>query len=141
VVFVNLEGVAAQDQVSGAHVTDDVARLHSVRSRVRQAEMEAGRTPGGVALLLATKTIEPARILEVIAAGQLLIGENRVQEVLAKARALSGSGHECHLIGHLQGNKVNQVLPHVTCVQTVDSVELGSRLNRRISSLDRTLHV
>lgn len=141
-MFVNLEHVAAQHPTFGP--TDpigDVDRLRSVREQVARATAAAGRDPDSVALMLATKTIEPARILEVIAAGQLLIGENRVQEVVAKADALAGRTHECHLIGHLQGNKVNQVLPHVTCVQTVDSVELGRRLDVRIAALDRTLDV
>ncbi len=137
----NLADVDVENSAAGPTGGSDVDRLRSVRAQVVQAATAAGRDPAGVALLLATKTIEPARILEVVAAGHRLIGENRVQEVLAKAGALAGSGHECHLIGHLQGNKVNQVLPHITCVQTVDSAELGMRLNGRIASLDRTLDV
>ncbi len=94
-----------------------------------------------VRLLLATKTIEPARILSVLAAGYTLIGENRVQEIVAKAPELAAVDHECHLIGHLQTNKVNQLLPHVSCVQTLDSAELARRLNARAEVLQRTLDV
>jgi hypothetical protein len=61
--------------------------------------------------------------------------------VVAKAAALAGVPHECHFIGHLQANKVNQVLPHVSCVQTLDSVELARRLNGRAALLERTLDV
>lgn len=138
-VFVNLDDVA--DQGRTTRPPTDVDRLRSVQAQVREAAVAAGRESGSVRLMLATKTIEPDRILALIAAGQRLIGENRVQEVVAKAAALAGSGHECHLIGHLQGNKINQVLPYVTCVQSVDSAALGTRLNSRIASLERTLDV
>lgn len=138
--LVNPGDVAARQSPGGPDPAD-LDRLASVRAQVREAAASAGREAGSVRLMLATKTIEPARILAVVAAGQLLIGENRVQEVVEKAGALAGSGHECHLIGHLQSNKINQVLPHVTCVQSVDSAGLGVRLDSRIAALERTLDV
>ncbi len=116
-------------------------RLATVAGQVGQAACAAGRPADDVRLLLATKTIEPARILQVIAAGYTLIGENRVQEVVSKADALAGVAHESHFIGHLQANKINQLLPHVSCVQTVDSADLGRRLHNRITALGRTLDV
>lgn len=118
-----------------------LGRLRAVADQAGAAAVASGRHPGDVRLLLATKTIEPARILRVMGAGQTLIGENRVQEVVAKAPELAAVAHECHLIGHLQGNKVNQVLPYVSCVQTVDSAALARRLNARAELLQRTLDV
>ncbi len=123
---------------SGSGVTD---RLATIAGQVRAAAVAAGRNPSDVRLLLATKTIEPARILQALTGGCSLIGENRAQEVVAKAAALAGVPHECHFIGHLQANKVNQVLPHVSCVQTVDSADLARRLNDRAALLERTLDV
>jgi pyridoxal phosphate enzyme (YggS family) len=108
---------------------------------VQEATVAAGRPVADVRLLLATKTIEPARIRQALAAGFTLIGENRVQEVVAKAGLLGDLEHECHLIGHLQHNKINLLLPHVTCVQTVDSGELAAHLDTRITALGRTLDV
>ena len=116
-------------------------RLQRIAAEIDQATAASSRDPGAVRLLLATKTIEPARIRVAVEAGFSLIGENRVQEVVAKAPDLAGRPHETHLIGHLQSNKVNQVLPHVTCIQSVDSAELGRRLNDRIQALERTLDV
>ncbi len=118
-------------------------RLLDAASRVREAAIAASRPAGSVQLLLATKTIAAAVVLEVIAAGFGLIGENRAQEVVAKADELAAAGlpYDCHFIGHLQRNKVNQVLPHVSCVQTVDSVELGGALDRRTAELGRMLDV
>lgn len=115
-------------------------RLEAVAAQVRAAASDAGRA-GGVRLLLATKTVEPVRIRQVLAAGYRLIGENRAQEVVAKAPELTGMGVECHFIGHLQANKVNAVLRSVTCVQTVDSPQLARRLDDRARALGRELAV
>lgn len=116
-------------------------RLSAVRERVRAAALLAGRDPGQVRILLATKTMPPAVIKEAFAVGGTLIGENRVQEVLAKADALADVPHQTHFIGHLQSNKVNQLLPHVQCVQTLDSAALAARLQSRLTVLDRGLDV
>lgn len=118
-------------------------RLRDIAGRVREAATAAGRPADSVRLLLATKTIAPPVILQAIASGYGLIGENRVQEVVAKADELTGAGlpYECHFIGHLQRNKINQVLPHVTCIQTVDSIDLAERLDARLAADDRQLDV
>lgn len=117
------------------------ANLAAVRERVEAACKAAGRAPDEVELLLATKTQPAARIAEAIAAGARLIGENRVQELAEKDAELAGLPCERHFIGHLQSNKVNQVLRYVACVQTVDGAELADRLQRRLETLDRTLDV
>lgn len=117
------------------------ANLAAVRVRVDAACAAAGRAPGEVEVLLATKTQPADRIAVAIAAGARLIGENRVQELAAKDAELSGLPCERHFIGHLQSNKVNQVLRYVSCVQSVDGVELADRLQRRLDALDRTLDV
>ncbi len=61
-----------------------LARLHAVRTEIAEAVSAAGRDPGAVRLLLATKTQPADRIIAVLAAGERLIGENRAQEVVAK---------------------------------------------------------
>ena len=114
------------DQRSGV-----VARLGEVRARIAAAERAAGRDAGSVRLLLATKTVPTSRVRAAIAAGVDLIGENRVQELVAKAPDLADLPVEIHLIGHLQGNKVNPALRWAACVQTVDSLEIASRLSER----------
>ncbi|SDU37235.1 YggS family pyridoxal phosphate-dependent enzyme [Jiangella alkaliphila] len=117
------------------------ANLAAVRARVDAACVAAGRAPDEVEVLLATKTQPAARIAEAIAAGARLIGENRVQELAAKDAELAGLPCERHFIGHLQSNKVNQVLRYVSCVQSVDGADLADRLQRRLETLDRTLDV
>ncbi|TDD70191.1 YggS family pyridoxal phosphate-dependent enzyme [Jiangella aurantiaca] len=121
------------------------ANLAAVRERVHAACVAAGRASDEVEVLLATKTQPAGRIAAAVAAGARLIGENRVQELAAKDTELTalvdGLPYERHFIGHLQSNKVNQVLRYVSCVQSVDGVELADRLQRRLETLDRTLDV
>lgn len=126
---------------TGASAGPVVERLAEARRRVRAAAEAAGRDPAEVRILLATKTMPPEVIAQALAAGATLIGENRVQEVLAKADALAGFPHTMHFIGHLQSNKVNQLLPHIQCLQTLDSVDLIGRLQSRLESADRNLDV
>jgi hypothetical protein len=118
-----------------------LGRLRAARSRIDDAASAAGRDPAEVRLLLATKTQPAQRILSALAAGYTLIGENRVQEVTAKAADLSAVAHETHFIGHLQANKINQLLDHIDCLETLDSAELARKLDTRLAARDRTLDV
>jgi len=129
---------SADQQSAGDPLVDRLIRL---RAEIDAAATTSGRAPVEVALLLATKTQPAARIREAISAGYQLIGENRVQEVVAKAEALADIPHRMHFIGHLQANKVNQLLPHISCLQTLDSVELARKLDARLDILDRQLDV
>ena len=132
------------------------ARLAAVHDRVAAAARAAGRDPREVRVLLATKTQDAETVLAGVrapldlaaAAGDdrpVLVGENRVQELVAKAPALAdlvAAGRvEAHLIGHLQKNKVNQVLGVATAVDSVDSPALARALSTRCERDGRTLDV
>lgn len=121
--------------------TNVEANLGAVRERVAAACRSVGREPGEVEVLLATKTVPAERIAEAVRAGARLIGENRVQELVEKDAELGGLPCERHFIGHLQTNKVNQVLRYASCIQSVDGVDLADRLQRRLDVLDRTVEV
>ncbi|HEY9408034.1 MAG TPA: YggS family pyridoxal phosphate-dependent enzyme [Jiangellaceae bacterium] len=120
---------------------DIVAALAAVEARIAQACRAAGRDRSDVALLLATKTVTPRRIAAAVRAGARLIGENRVQELVDKADDLAGLPCERHFIGHLQTNKINLVLRHVTCIQSIDRIDLAERIQRRLDVTDGTLDV
>lgn len=124
---------------------DLVQRLHDLRDRVAAAAIAAGRRPEDVQILLATKTQPAATIAAAVSAGFTLIGENRVQEVTAKAdelvELLPGIRFRRHFIGHLQSNKINQLLPLVDCVESVDSADLAAKLARRVAADGRRLDV
>lgn len=128
---------APSDDARAAQVA---ARLAAVRARLDDAARDAGREPGEVRILLATKTMSVPVVRAAVDAGADLLGENRVQEVLAKAPDLP-DGVELHLIGHLQSNKVNAALRWVSCVQSVDTMDLARRLSARCVTVDRDVDV
>lgn len=107
--------------------------LSVIKSRMANACQASGRPPGTVRLLLATKTVPAARIRNVLSAGELLIGENKVQEIRDKFVELQSVPHETHFIGHLQTNKIRDVLKYnVSCIQSVDRPDLAGKLHQRL---------
>jgi len=79
-------------------------------------------------------------IREAVHAGQLLFGENKVQEIQAKAPQLPAN-LQWHLIGHLQSNKVRKVLPHVQAIHSVDSLDLARDIDRIAGELGLTARI
>jgi pyridoxal phosphate enzyme (YggS family) len=116
-------------------------RLRRVRAQVDAAAAAAGRSPDAVALLLATKTVAAERIALALTDGFTLIGENRVQELTDKYDALCAVPHMTHFIGHLQANKINQVIGRVDCLESLDSIELARKLDARLSARELDLDV
>lgn len=116
-------------------------RLAEVRGRIDAACDAAGRDRDEVRLLLATKTVPPERIRVAIEAGASLVGENRVQEVRPKFEALADLEYERHFIGHLQSNKVNALVPYVSCIQSLDRLSLADRLQGRLEREGETREV
>lgn len=109
-----------------------VAALASARGavlgRIAAACQSAGRDPADVALVAVSKTVALPRVAAAIAAGFTLLGENRVQELAAKAPSLPGA--TWHLIGHLQSNKARAAVELCAAVESVDSLGLAERLDR-----------
>jgi pyridoxal phosphate enzyme (YggS family) len=108
-------------------------RVRAVRDRIETAARRAGRDPAGVTLLAATKTVAAARIAEVLALGVVDVGENRAQELLAKAPELAAQPQSprWHFVGQLQRNKVAALAPWVIRWQSVDRRPLGAVIARR----------
>jgi len=117
------------------------ANLTHVRQRIAAACERVGRDPREVRLLLVTKTVPPERIRYAVEAGERLLGENRVQEALQKIPALQDLPIEWHFIGHLQTNKVKDVLTFAQMVHSVDRLALVTALHKRLERLGRTLDV
>ncbi|HRV60855.1 MAG: YggS family pyridoxal phosphate-dependent enzyme [Solirubrobacterales bacterium] len=135
----------SQEPQTGATDPADAERIRTniatVRERMATACERAGRDPDSVRLLLATKTVEPERIRVAIEAGEKLVAENRVQEVRPKFEALADLEYERHFIGHLQSNKVNALVPYVSCIETLDRLSLARKLNNRLEREGETLEV
>lgn len=103
--------------------------LESVRENITSAARRAGRDPSEIELVAVSKTHSAEVIREVAESGQLLFGENRVQEALAKIPLLPGR-LRWHLIGHLQSNKVRKALPHFELIHGIDSIGLARDIDR-----------
>ncbi len=69
-----------------------------------------------------------------IEAGEKLVAENRVQEVRPKFEALEDLDYERHFIGNLQSNKINALLPYVSCIETLDRLSLARKLHRKLEA-------
>ena len=111
-----------------------VIAYEEVKGRIASAAAAAGRDPSDIELVAVSKTWPPETVSELVAAGHELFGENKVQELIAKVPALPGA-LRWHFIGHLQRNKVRKVLPLVEAIHSVDSVELGRRIDSISSEL------
>lgn len=112
-------------------LSDLNANLATVRARISQAAERSGRDPASIRLVAVTKQVSADHIRAVHALGIRAIGENRVQEALHKQAELADLDLEWHLIGHLQTNKVKQVIGAFDLVHGVDSVKLARELDAR----------
>lgn len=104
--------------------------VEKVLEEIAAAARAAGREPGEVTLCAATKMNDAQAVRRAIAAGVRICGENRVQELTAKLADDAYAGAQVHFIGHLQTNKVKQVVGKVDLIQSVDSEHLLAAISR-----------
>lgn len=117
------------------------SRLAVVRDRIAKACDAVGRDPGQVRLIAVSKTQPVAAVRAAIEAGCAVLGENRAQELAAKAPELAGLMPRWVMIGPVQTNKAREVARWADEVQSVDRVELVDALERRSEQAGRTLEV
>jgi PLP dependent protein len=115
---------------------DPVTALQTVRDSIALACREAGRPRHSVTLVAVSKTHGPDAVAPVIAAGQTVFGENRVQEARAKWPALrqQHQGLQLHLIGALQSNKAKEAITLFDAIHSLDRPNLCSALAREIQT-------
>lgn len=101
-----------------------------IRCQIDAAAKAAGRDPGEVTLCAATKMNDSSRVRQAIAAGITCCGENKVQELTKKLSENAYEGSAVHFIGHLQTNKVKQVVGKVSLIQSVDSQRLLDAISK-----------
>jgi len=118
---------------------DIATRLQSVRDRVRAACGQCGRDPDEVALLAVSKTRDATQVRDAMAAGQTAFGENRVQELVAKATEITGA--KWHMIGSLQTNKVRALLDvgGLALLHSLDRQSLADELQVELARRDAQL--
>ncbi|MBQ1406580.1 MAG: YggS family pyridoxal phosphate-dependent enzyme [Eubacterium sp.] len=115
------------------------ANIQAVRKDMEGAAVRSGRSPEDVLLVAVTKLHSPEEINEAIDAGVTDIGENKVQEVLAKYDKVKPV--RWHLIGHLQTNKVRQIVDKVVMIHSVDSLHLAEEINKRCASIGKNMDI
>ena len=113
--------------------------LDHVRARVRDVAVQAGRAPDTVTLIAISKTHRAEVIEKALAAGQQQFGENRIQEAGDKwpQFLIAAPGVELHLVGHLQTNKVKEVVGLFDVIQTLDRPKLAHALAKERTRQDR----
>ena len=108
-------------------IAENIARI---REEMNKAALAAGRNPKDILLCAATKMNDAENVRQAIAAGVDLCGENKVQELTQKLAENAYEGAPVHFIGHLQTNKVKQVVGKVDLIQSVDSMRLLEAIDK-----------
>ncbi|SEV86859.1 YggS family pyridoxal phosphate-dependent enzyme [Luteibacter sp. 329MFSha] len=124
---------AGQDTLAG--------RLAAVRSSITEACRLAGRDPAEVTLLPVSKTFGEDVVREAVALGLRRFGENKVQEIQAKATALAAEALDWVVIGHLQTNKAKAVAKFASEVQSLDRLDLAVALDKALQAAGRGIDV
>lgn len=117
--------------------------LEIIKNRIAAAEKKSGRPQGSVKLMAVSKFHPAEAVKEAFAAGQLLFGENRVQEAAEKFPPLIAEAPEIevHMIGQLQSNKVKKAVTFASCIQSVDRLELLQEIEKQCSKLNRIIKI
>lgn len=116
---------------------DLIHNINKLKANIGEAARQANRDPGSIRVVAVTKTLPPARVQEAVEAGLTDLGENRLQEALEKIKVLP-SRVRWHFIGHLQTNKVRDVLGKFSLIHSLDSIKLAREINQRAGSMGLT---
>lgn len=114
--------------------------LKIIHERIAKAATRCGRLPEEIKLVAVSKTHPPELIRKAMEAGQMIFGENRVQDALPKIDALPAD-LEWHLIGHLQSNKVRKVIGRFALFHGVDNEDLAIQMNRIAGEFEVTASI
>ena len=114
--------------------------FRTITDRIASAAKRAAREPSSVGLIVVTKTVDVERIRHAVAAGALVLGENRVQEAREKIEQLGNIAH-WHLIGHLQTNKAKYAVKLFDLIHSVDNLELAKELDKQAAKMEKVQNV
>ena len=111
-------------------LTDIKYNYDFINEKIAEVAMKAGKTRDDITFLSATKTVEPEYINYAISLGLSYIGENKVQELLSKYDQYNLENCSLQFIGHLQSNKVRQIVGKVDLIQSIDSMKLAKEVSK-----------
>ena len=112
-----------------------------IENNISEAAIKSGRKREDIIFLAATKTVDTAVINHAVDCGLKYIGENRVQELLSKYDNYNLDKCDLQFIGHLQSNKVRQIIDKVSLIQSVDSVKLATEVARQAKLHNKTMDI
>ena len=115
--------------------------VRAIMQQVRDTALQAGRDPSEVQVMAVTKTVDPVLVNAAIGAGITLLGGNKAQELCAKYDSYHKDGVQIHFIGHLQTNKVRQIVDKVSMVESVDSIKLAREIDRHCAAIGKVMDV
>ena len=117
--------------------------LEIIRNKISLAEKKSGRAEGSVKLMAVSKFHPLEAVEEAFAAGQLLFGENRVQEASEKFPQFLSLHPDVnvHMIGQLQTNKVKKAVEFASCIQSVDRIELLQEIEKQCSKINKNINI
>lgn len=106
--------------------------IAEIQKNIETAAKEAGRNPADIRFMAVTKTVAADDVVKICDHGLALVGENRAQELLEKYEAYKAANLEIHFIGHLQSNKVRQIIDKVSLIHSVGSLKLAEEIDRQV---------
>jgi len=119
-------------------ITENIA---TVKAKIATAALCSGRQASDITLVVVTKTISVLEINTALACGIDIFAENRVQELIEKLPEIDMLGKNAHIIGHLQSNKVKQIIDKVDLIQSLDSLNLAAEIDRQAKRINRIMDV
>lgn len=117
-------------------IEDNIRRI---RAEIQDAAVKAGRNPADIALMAVTKTQNAQLVNCAIRSGVSLLGENRAQELVEKFDDYLAA--DIHFIGHLQTNKVRQIVDKVSMIHSLDSIRLAKEIDTQCAKLSKVMEV
>ena len=122
---------------------DVKSNLQIINDKIRQVEKKSGRAEGSVKLMAVSKFHPAEDVIAAINEGQLLFGENRVQEAGEKFPAIFEQfpSAELHMIGSLQSNKVKNAVKIASCIESVDRISLMDEIEKQCAKIEKTISV
>jgi pyridoxal phosphate enzyme (YggS family) len=124
-------------------MTEIAENYKKIRTRIDEIAQKSGRNPKDVKLMAVSKFHTVDEIVAAILGGARLFGENRVQEAVEKFPALFSKypDIQLELIGQLQTNKVKQIIPYATCIQSIDRIKVIEEIEKKATIADKKVRI
>lgn len=122
-------------------LSDIEKRVECIIKQINDKALSLGRSTDCVTLEAVTKTVPPKRVNEAIRAGCVVLGENRVSELLEKYDSYDLSKSTVHFIGHLQTNKVKYIVDKVSMIESVDSIHLAKEIDKQCEKIGKKMDI